>query len=617
MSVSLYRKYRPQDFASVVGQKPAVSILTNALTKNSAGHAYLFSGSRGCGKTSIARIFAKALNCLEPNGFEPCGKCRNCTAITAGESLDVIEIDGASNNGVENIRNLRENISLSPFSSKYKIYIIDEVHMLSQGAFNALLKTLEEPPDFVVFIMATTEPYKVPVTIRSRCQHIPFHSISTEDIASRLEYVCSAEGVKADTEALYEIARQADGALRDGLSLLEQVISSGEITLENVEGLLGAGSRSAFERVAKYFRTDPAQGYAELKGMFDGGASPVRVFEELFSLVRNMWLVSRWRGMSESLGLSKSERRFLSEEVPNWKPDSLHYMLDRILKALTKARQGMRTDILLGSFMLSLARPPANLSQQMPSVQPANVSQQMPSVQPTNVSQKLLQNSPANLSQQMPQISPANSVQPQASAAPAAVSAFQEKAAFPEKPAKTFDPKLKEVLLAIAHEGDFTVYCALFDVRPFIEDNCLMLYVEHAYCYDRLRLDDNASELAKMFKEKYSQVILRYGKSETVCRERPNFRPKLPDYAANIPDTKSLDVLLLPKTENTSQAAAAPQAENSSPDEFSAITHEASGIDTVRRQLAMLGANPEVLLRFHRQNNDNDNDVQLEEEDDD
>lgn len=591
MSVSLYRKYRPQDFASVVGQKPAVSILTNALTKNSAGHAYLFSGSRGCGKTSIARIFAKALNCLEPNGFEPCGKCRNCTAITAGESLDVIEIDGASNNGVENIRNLRENISLSPFSSKYKIYIIDEVHMLSQGAFNALLKTLEEPPEFVVFIMATTEPYKVPVTIRSRCQHIPFHSISTEDIASRLEYVCNAEGVKADTEALYEIARQADGALRDGLSLLEQVISSGEITLENVEGLLGAGSRSAFERVAKYFRTDPAQGYAELKGMFDGGASPVRVFEELFSLVRNMWLVSRWRGMSEGLGLSKSERRFLSEEVPNWKPDSLHYMLDRILKALTKARQGMRTDILLGSFMLSLARPPANLSQQMPSVQPAN------------------------LSQNLPQVSPANSVQPQAAAAPAAVSAFQEKAAFPEKP--EFDPKLKQDLLEIAHNGVFTVYCALFDVMPFIEDNCLMLYVEHAYCYDRLRLDDNASELAKMFKEKYSQVILRYGKSETVCRERPNFRPKLPDDAANIPDTKSLDVLLLPKTENTSQAAAVPQAENSSSDEFSAPTHEASGIDTIRRQLAMLGANPEVLLRFHRQNNDNDNDVQLEEEDDD
>ena len=594
MSVSLYRKYRPQDFASVVGQKPAVSILTNALTKGTAGHAYLFSGSRGCGKTSIARIFAKALNCLEPNGFEPCGKCRNCTAITAGESLDVIEIDGASNNGVENIRNLRENISLSPFSSKYKIYIIDEVHMLSQGAFNALLKTLEEPPEFVVFIMATTEPYKVPVTIRSRCQHIPFHSISTEDIASRLEYVCSAEGVKADTEALYEIARQADGALRDGLSLLEQVISSGEITLENVEGLLGAGSRSAFERVAKYFRTDPAQGYAALKAMFDGGASPVRVFEELFSLVRNMWLVSRWRGMSEGLGLSKSERRFLSEEVPNWKPDGLHYMLDRILKALTTARQGMRTDILLGSFMLSLARPPANLSQQMPSVQPANVSQKLP------------------------QISPANSVQPQASVAPPTVSAFQEKQPFPEKPAKTFDPKLKEDLLAIAHEGDFTVYCALFDVRPLIENNCLMLDVEHAYCYDRLKLGENAVKLTEMFKEKYGQVYLCYKNEKPYpCPERPNFRPKLPDDAANIPDTKSLDVLLLPKTENTSQAAAAPQAENSSPDEFSAITHEASGIDTVRRQLAMLGANPEVLLRFHRQNNDNDNDVQLEEEDDD
>ena len=292
MSLSLYRKYRPQDFSSVVGQNHAVSILTNAIVKNSAGHAYLFSGSRGCGKTSIARIFAKALNCLQPHDYEPCGICKNCIDITAGESLDVVEIDGASNNGVENIRNLRENINLAPFASKHKVYIIDEVHMLSQGAFNALLKTLEEPPEFVVFIMATTEPYKVPVTIRSRCQHIPFHSISTEDISKRLDFVCRAEGVKADSEALYEIARQADGALRDGLSLLEQVIAAGDITLANVEALLGAGSMSAFESAVKTFRTDPSQGYIALKAMFDNGASPVRVFEEMFSLVRNMWLIS-------------------------------------------------------------------------------------------------------------------------------------------------------------------------------------------------------------------------------------------------------------------------------------------------------------------------------------
>ena len=247
MSVSLYRKYRPQNFAGIIGQPAAVSVLTNSIAKGKVGHAYLFSGSRGCGKTSAARIFAKSLNCSDRQGFEPCGKCSNCTQITAGDSLDVIEIDGASNNGVDSIRGLKENVALSPFNSRYKIYIIDEVHMLSQGAFNALLKTLEEPPEHVIFIMATTEPHKVPVTIRSRCQHIPFHSITPDDIYSRLEYVCKNENITAEPEALREISRQADGALRDALSLLEQAAASGDVTLKNTEAIFGAGSRPSFE----------------------------------------------------------------------------------------------------------------------------------------------------------------------------------------------------------------------------------------------------------------------------------------------------------------------------------------------------------------------------------
>ena len=301
MSLSLYRKYRPQNFSSVVGQKAAIDVITNALAKNRPGHAYLFSGSRGCGKTSVARIFAKALNCLDPQGVEPCEKCSNCVAITAGESLDVIEIDGASNNGVEEIRELKSNVTLAPFSSKYKIYIIDEVHMLSQAAFNALLKTLEEPPEHVIFIMATTEPHKVPVTIRSRCQHIPFHSIGAHDIFTRLQEICGLENVQAEDSALWEISRQADGALRDALSLLEQVISSGNVTLSSVELAFGVGSRSSFEKWVISLRENQEEAYIILKKMFDSGASPVRVFEEIFSLVRDLWLVSKWQNIANSL----------------------------------------------------------------------------------------------------------------------------------------------------------------------------------------------------------------------------------------------------------------------------------------------------------------------------
>ena len=559
LSVSLYRKYRPQDFASVVGQKPAVSILTNALTKGTAGHAYLFSGSRGCGKTSIARIFAKALNCLNTSAYEPCGHCRNCIDITAGESLDVVEIDGASNNGVENIRNIRSSVNLSPFSSKHKIYIIDEVHMLSQGAFNALLKTLEEPPEYVVFIMATTEPYKVPVTIRSRCQHIPFHTISTEDIAARLDYVCRSEGVHADSEALYEIARQADGALRDGLSLLEQVISAGDVTLGNVEELLGAGSRSGFERLVSTFRTDPPGGYAALKSMLDGGASPVRVFEEIFSLVMNMWLVSRWRGISEVLALSNSERRFLADEVPNWTVDSLHYLLDRTLKALTNARRGIRTDILLGSFMLSLAKPPATNSAQILDVtpQPQTMPQPVPQTMPQHVH---------------------------------------------------FDTALKAELLRIAHDIDFTLYCALMDVRPLLEEKGLVLDVEHVYCYRRLTVDQTQARLRMMFTHygKYGDVFLRHkGVDDIRCPLAYENPPvPMPDYPQHNP---------IHEQEHIPQELPA------------AISHEheheqehnpnISGIRDFRRELSGF-VKVELLMKIHHDRNDTDFDIQEGDNDD-
>ena len=197
MYISLYRKYRPQKFSDMVGQSAAISLLQESLKEDKIGHAYLFSGPRGCGKTSAARLIAKSLICKKQSQtYEPCGECDDCISVAMGEHLDVIEIDGASNRGINEIRDLKTHVNLKPLSAGYKIYIIDEVHMLTEPAFNALLKTLEEPPQNVVFLLATTEPHKVPVTIRSRCQQIPFHRISTKDMIERIQYVCDCENIK-------------------------------------------------------------------------------------------------------------------------------------------------------------------------------------------------------------------------------------------------------------------------------------------------------------------------------------------------------------------------------------------------------------------------------------
>lgn len=222
---ALYRSYRPQDFKSVAGQRHVVTTLQNAIKLNKVAHAYLFSGPRGTGKTSMAKIMAKALNCVHGPTTEPCNKCEICKGITKGTISDIVEIDAASNNGVDEIRDLRDKVKYLPSECRYKVYIIDEVHMLSQGAFNALLKTLEEPPSHVIFILATTEPHKIPATILSRCQRFDFQSLDKADIVERLQYVLNAENIKATPEAVDLIAESSEGGMRDALSLLDQSIS--------------------------------------------------------------------------------------------------------------------------------------------------------------------------------------------------------------------------------------------------------------------------------------------------------------------------------------------------------------------------------------------------------
>lgn len=246
---ALYRKWRPQTFDDIKGQEAIVTTLKNQIAANRIGHAYLFCGTRGTGKTSAAKVFAKAVNCEQPNNGSPCGECASCKAIAAGNSMNVIEMDAASNNGVDNVRDIRDDVTYSPTDAKYKVYIIDEVHMMTGPAFNALLKTLEEPPSYVIFVLATTEPHKLPVTILSRCQRYDFKRIPTETIAARLTEVINAEGLVAEDKAISYIARSAEGGMRDALSLLDQCASfflGKEITYERALDVLGAVDTSIF-----------------------------------------------------------------------------------------------------------------------------------------------------------------------------------------------------------------------------------------------------------------------------------------------------------------------------------------------------------------------------------
>ncbi len=358
MYISLYRRYRPQKFSEMVGQSAAVSVLREALKEGHLGHAYLFSGPRGCGKTSAARLVAKGLNCqnLGSDG-EPCGECEACNAIAQGEHLDVIEIDGASNRGINEIRDLKSHVNLKPLIAPYKVYIIDEVHMLTEAAFNALLKTLEEPPANVVFLLATTEPHKVPVTIRSRCQHIPFHRISMADMVNRVAYVCTTENIQADMEAVWEISRQADGALRDALSLTEQAVSlgKGNLTLESVKALTGGSNRTELEKWVINLRIDPNESNSALHAMLGRGISVERLTESLFAVFRDMWIFSLWgeKGM-EALEISEEEGKFLVEETPHWNAEKLRSACIFCNSLLPRARYGMRMEVFSGLIMLEL-----------------------------------------------------------------------------------------------------------------------------------------------------------------------------------------------------------------------------------------------------------------------
>ncbi len=293
MYQTLYRKYRPSNFDEVIGQQVVVKTLKNAILNKKLTHAYLFTGPRGTGKTSIAKIFAKTINCSNLNETNPCNACESCLQILSKKSIDIIEIDAASNNGVDEIRELRSKASLVPTVGKYKVYIIDEVHMLTQGAFNALLKTLEEPPSHIVFILATTEPHKIPTTIISRCQKFDFKKIAKEDIVTKLKYIIERENVIVDENAYDEIAMQSDGCMRDALSILDQVIafSDNHVTLEDVHQINGTLPELELIEFIKNMKEQKyEQTFYKIEQYENIGKNYIKLTEEFMSVLRNILL---------------------------------------------------------------------------------------------------------------------------------------------------------------------------------------------------------------------------------------------------------------------------------------------------------------------------------------
>ncbi|MCT4544995.1 MAG: DNA polymerase III subunit gamma/tau [Vallitalea sp.] len=363
---ALYRKWRPKDFDGVMGQDHIVKTLKNQITANRIAHAYLFCGTRGTGKTSTAKIFAKAVNCQSPIDGNPCNECSICKIINGNQSVNIVEIDAASNNGVDNIREIREEVKYTPTEGNYKVYIIDEVHMLSTGAFNALLKTLEEPPEHIIFILATTEPHKIPATILSRCQRYDFKRISINTISDTLSYYMSQENINIDQKAINYIAKVADGAMRDALSILDQCIAfylGQEITIEKVLDVLGAVDTQIFIDIVDAITQKDARKCMELtETIIMQGRDINQFILDLVNHLRNILVLKSVQDGVQILDMSKENIEEIKKQANNVTEEQIIYYIKVFSELDMNIKYSSRKRILLEVELMKLCQPSMNQS---------------------------------------------------------------------------------------------------------------------------------------------------------------------------------------------------------------------------------------------------------------
>lgn len=587
--VALYRQWRPQDFDALVGQKAVKTTLKNALASGKIAHAYLFSGPRGTGKTSMARILAKALNCEQGPTAEPCGQCGNCQRIVQGTSLDVIEIDAASNTSVDNIRDLREQVAFTPAESRYKVYIIDEVHMLSTGAFNALLKTLEEPPAHAVFILATTDPQKVPATIQSRCQRFEFRRVTVDEIAEHLAMVAAGSGIEADADALRLIAIQAEGGMRDALSLLDQCgVMAKRVTVATVREVLGIVGREALHELTSAIgRRQLPQALATLNLLLEQGKDVKQVLTELIEYLRALVLYLAVPDYEEIYLTDTKEA--LAELAPLFGRDRLLAAEERLHSAIQELRGSMRPRITAELCLLDLCRVEgstlAALSARIEQLERQLAGGVMPVYQQTPPAPAVQQVSAAVQQTAAREDFAAAAQQPIAQQTPAAEPMQVAKAAPAKKPAVKAQPQPAANTLAAAvnaapkpksarvqqteeYAGDFAagedfwkqaleimkaekknsmVSCAKNGRVFSFANNILQVAFKAPFLADRMNKDD--------YRKAFEEVLLRLARREIRLEAVIEGKAKLPQ-----PPVKQQEVQQSPESETQNlQAAQLPE----------------------------------------------------------
>ena len=496
---ALYRKWRPTSFEEVRGQDHIVKTLKNQINSGRIGHAYLFCGTRGTGKTSIAKIFARAVNCEHPVDGSPCGECSMCRQIAEGASLNVVEIDAASNNGVENIRDIREQVQYPPTDGRYRVYIIDEVHMLSIGAFNALLKTLEEPPSYVIFILATTEVHKIPITILSRCQRYDFKRISIDTIAGRLAELTQAEQIDVDDRALRYVARAADGSMRDALSLLDQCVAfhfGEKLTYDNVLEVLGAVDTRVFSKLFQaVLASDTKACIREIEEMIIQGRDLSQLVNDFVWYMRNLLIAKTTDEPGDMLDMSEENLAVLKEEAAGVDTETLMRYI-RIFSELSgQLRYASQKRILVEIAFIKLTTP--SMEQNLDSI-----------LQRITLLEQKMQEMPDNL-------------QKLASLAPAAGQAASSKTAVVETPPEpktvSLPPAQYEDLMLMRKEwgriaslsqlvGSIRLSLPKTSVEPAGE-GCLCIVCTDENTFGIINREPELKNLQEVVQEKYKKTL--------------------------------------------------------------------------------------------------------------